>query len=129
MFECINCGGKTKVRQTNHDTETVAVPNVPGKTFTRPVIRRKIQCLDCGSYFITKEVFERETEETLKQRLGYDCRIARTEKPTKIRLDRSVLFEGQTLTPVNLDEWKRKITEDFNDDGVIYSEEVQDGKP
>ena len=128
MFECINCGGKTKVRQTNHEMETVPVPTDPGKTFTRPIIRRKIQCLECDSYFITKEVFERETEETVRQKYGKDYQIARKTKPTKIRLDRSLLFEGKALTPVNLDEWKRKITEDFNDDGSVYSE-VQDDKP
>lgn len=127
MFKCMECNGKTKVLKTIHDVEKVPVENVPDATYNRPIIRREIKCLECGTYFYTKEVFDRFTEETIREKYGKDCVIARSDKPTKIRLDKSILFEGRNLTPVNLDEMMAKVKETFNDDGCVYSKEVEDG--
>ena len=55
MFKCPKCSGKTKVVQT-----------VPMVEYKENVIYRRIKCLACNTMFITKETFERYTEQYIR---------------------------------------------------------------
>ena len=122
MFECPLCKGKTKVKQTNHETMEMLLPKkydengnvVERAKKTMPMIRRKIQCEECGMYFITREVFERLTEETERQGwaekdIVRDCDGIPAK--IKIQLNRNI-------------DWNDMLqkAKAFDDTGAVYSE-------
>ena len=55
MFKCPKCNGKTKVVQT-----------VAADDYGDNVILRRIKCYSCNAMFITKETFERYTEQYIR---------------------------------------------------------------
>ena len=56
MFKCPKCNGNAKTTNTYHKEE-----------YNEFVIYRRFKCLDCGTKFFTKEIFERFTEDQQRE--------------------------------------------------------------
>lgn len=121
MFECPKCKGTTKVVQTVHGEEGGC-----------HLVQRRCKCQNCGVMFVTKEVFDRYTEHTLRQHvkkvagesnLQLFVKQLQTMRPQVSRKDGLVSIIGQSR-PMTAEDWEvlsnmfKDI--DTSDVGIIY---------
>lgn len=108
MFECRECGGKTKVTNTITKEDCII---------------RKRMCLRCQRHFFTKEVFDDWTETVIREKVE----AGELMLPKKQKVQLTGKRSDATWQPKQIDwaKWTQKLNE-FDDSDVTYNESKGD---